>query len=88
MRDNEAHSSGGKSSPVAPAAGVGEEIPGKVKHHRVPPVRRPRCVHSLTRRSQCAKCAKGPYLPEQETHGWPCADSQNLEIQSRVTTEF
>ena len=65
MRDNEAHSSGGKSSPVAPVAGLGEEIPGKEKHHRVPPVSRPRCVHSLSRRSQCAKCAKGPHLPEQ-----------------------
>ena len=65
MRDNEAHSSGATSSPVAPAAGRGEEIPGKQKHHRVPPVRRPRCVHSLSRRSQCAKCAKGPNLPKQ-----------------------
>ena len=29
MRDHEAHSSGGKSSPVPPATGPGEEIPGK-----------------------------------------------------------
>ena len=65
MHDNEAHSSGGKSSLVAPTAGLGEEIPGKVKHHRVPPVRRPRCVHSLYSRSQGAQCAKGPHLPVQ-----------------------
>ena len=49
MRDHEAHSSGGKSSPVPPAAGPGEEIAGKEKDHRVPQVRRPRCVHSLSR---------------------------------------
>ena len=66
MRDNEAHSSGGKSSPVAPTAGLGEEIPGKQKHHRVPHVRRPRCVHSLSRRSQCQWFAYFEDLQEAE----------------------
>ena len=49
MRDNEAHSSGGKSSPVAPAAGLGEKIPGKQKHHNVRSVRKDHIYQSKER---------------------------------------
>ena len=84
MRDSEAHSSGGKSSSVAPAAGLGEEIPGEQKHNLVPPVRRPRCVHSVSRRSQCAKCAKGPNLPEQGVR----LNQRNAWMASRGFTKF
>ena len=76
MRDCEAHSSGGKSSPVAPAAGLGEEIPGEQKHHRVPSVRRPRCALIIQKIPMCEVCertkstrARSETKPKKRTDG-------------------
>ena len=88
MRDNEAHSSGGRSSPVAPTAGLGEEIPGNQKHHRVRHVRRPRCVHSLSRRSQCQWFAYFEDLQEAEATTKNVNGFKHKEVLVRDTYVF